>query len=356
MKRIFYGLCGEGLGHATRTMAVIDYMPDVEFHIFTYGAAETYFKRINYQHLYPIDGMMFSYKDDRVDSWGTLDSAYKFITGPMKKNVEFITEKAKEIKPDLFISDFEPSVPRAAKECGGKLISLDNQHRFAYVDMIHLPLWLRVYGWFCGFVAKLMVPNPDHRIISTFHWDKIRIRGHNVVLTNGLLRKEVAEMTVKRHDYILVYLRKSISTKVLEAIRNLDESFIVFGYVDPELKVDLERQGNFEFYLPSPVFVHYLASCKAVISTAGNQLMTEARYFGKPIIYIPEPGQHEQAINAAYAGSLDGIGLGDWCPADSISERYLKMGLTKCSLRYRRPFSVPNGVHKVTEVIRKYLE
>ena len=39
MKRIFWGVMGEGLGHVTRTLAVIEHLPDCEVHIFTSGKA-----------------------------------------------------------------------------------------------------------------------------------------------------------------------------------------------------------------------------------------------------------------------------------------------------------------------------
>jgi uncharacterized protein (TIGR00661 family) len=352
MKRIFYGLCGEGLGHASRALAVIDHLKECEVHIFTYGKAETYFRKINYPHLHSIDGLMFSYSNGKVDYLNTFKNALSFYMGSLSKNTKYIKQQFSELRPDLFISDFEPSVARAAKQCGRKLLSIDNQHRFAYVDMIELPWFLRLYGWGCGLAAKMMVPRPDHWIISTFHFDKIKVRGQKVTLTNGLLRKDVAEEQIQSYKYVLVYLRDSISDKVLNAIKDLDESFIVFGASDTPLKQELERKDNFDFYLPSPIFTHYLATCKAVISTAGNQLLTEARYYGKPVVFIPEPGQYEQSINAHYACKLN---LGHYLDPDLISETSMRMSLTATTLRLRLPYRVPNGVDKVVEVIRSYL-
>ena len=37
MKRIFWGVMGEGLGHVTRTLAVMEHLPECEVHIFTSG-------------------------------------------------------------------------------------------------------------------------------------------------------------------------------------------------------------------------------------------------------------------------------------------------------------------------------
>ena len=38
----------------------------------------------------------------------------------------------------------------------------------------------------------------------------------------------------------------------------------------------------------------------AVVSTAGNQLVGEALYLGKPVLVMPERVNFEQAINAHY--------------------------------------------------------
>jgi uncharacterized protein (TIGR00661 family) len=87
MKRIFYGLSGEGLGHASRTLSVIDQLPDCKVHVFTYGKAYEYFKNIGYPHRHKIEGMMFSYKLGglRVDYLNTLKNAWKYYRKDLKK-------------------------------------------------------------------------------------------------------------------------------------------------------------------------------------------------------------------------------------------------------------------------------
>jgi UDP:flavonoid glycosyltransferase YjiC (YdhE family) len=43
------------------------------------------------------------------------------------------------------------------------------------------------------------------------------------------------------------------------------------------------------------------------VASAGNQLLGEALYLGKPFLALPEVGQHEQAINVAW---LERLGAG----------------------------------------------
>ena len=43
-QKIFYGLAGEGLGHASRTLAMLDELNDFEVHLFTFGKAYDFLK------------------------------------------------------------------------------------------------------------------------------------------------------------------------------------------------------------------------------------------------------------------------------------------------------------------------
>lgn len=54
-------------------------------------------------------------------------------------------------------------------------------------------------------------------------------------------------------------------------------------------------------------FLEDLAACRAVLSTAGNQLMGEAIYLGKPVMVMPEHCV-EQRLNAA---AVERLGIGE---------------------------------------------
>jgi hypothetical protein len=56
-------------------------------------------------------------------------------------------------------------------------------------------------------------------------------------------------------------------------------------------------------------FLEDLATCEALVCTAGNQLVGEALYLGKPVLALPEPGNWEQRINAHF---LRQEGAGEW--------------------------------------------
>ena len=59
------------------------------------------------------------------------------------------------------------------------------------------------------------------------------------------------------------------------------------------------EQINFKFFPDRHQdFIKALASCRGIIAPAGHQLICEACYLKKPLLVIPEKGQHEQHLNA----------------------------------------------------------
>ena len=347
-QRLFYGVNGEGLGHISRALAVIEHLPSkCEVHVFTYGKAHEYMQRQNYPYLHKIEGMMFSFKRGKVDYWKTIKEAAWFMM--TNKNQGHILQKAEELNPTLLISDFEPSIPRAAHALRKPILSIDNQHRFAYNDLSDLPLHLRAYGWGCGLFAIWVVPRPNQAIVSTFHYDHIQPSCRKLILTNGLFRKSLEEAVPKKIDFVLVYSRESISKQLLEILKNTTNNrYKIYGLQ----RASSDAYANckqFEFCELGPRFLEDLANCRCLVGSAGNQLISEARFLGKPIMAVPEPRQYEQSINAFYVSKL-GLGLGIELHqlTPSIVEDFVK-GSDGTTAR------VPNGIHKVIEVIGKYL-
>ena len=101
-------------------------------------------------------------------------------------------------------------------------------------------------------------------------------------------------------------------------------------------------------------FVDDLASCHALVSTAGNQLVGEAAALGKPVLAIPEERNREQEINAHYVRRL---ALGDWTPAQRFDAALLGDFLERLHpLRSRRTRPEMDGTDEVLDEIEALLE
>lgn len=82
------------------------------------------------------------------------------------------------------------------------------------------------------------------------------------------------------------------------------------------------REGNLDFReIDERTFVEDLASCDAVVTTAGNQLVGEALYLEKPVLAMPESNNFEQFINAFFlerSGTGAGVELEKVGPLDVV--------------------------------------
>ncbi len=344
--RLFYGVNGEGLGHASRTLAVVDQLPDSEVHIFTYGAAYRFLQSIDYPHLHCIEGLTFSYRRQHVDYLRSLSRAGWFYLRGLRQNIQLIQRAADRLEPDLFVSDFEPSVARAARLCHSRLVSVDNQHRFVHCRLSELPRPLQVYATGAAYATRLMVPFPDHVVISSFHHDDDATQSRRITFTGGMLRRAVEETPVGNDGFLLAYVRPSVSDRVLEVLNGLDCDVRIYGAADTPLRRRLQEQRRLDFRPLSPTFVQDLARCNRLVATAGHQLICEARFFRKPILAVPEPGQFEQHINAWY---VQRNGLGVQCPASRLTSATVRDFLQR-----ERTTDTPaeNGVRQVVQVIR----
>jgi uncharacterized protein (TIGR00661 family) len=304
MTRVFWGVMGEGLGHVTRALAVIEHLPDCEVHIFSSGKALAYLERAGYPHLHRLEGLLFRYKDSRVAQFASLRGAIRFFLRSRAWNVRLILDAAERLQPDLWVTDFEPSVPVAAQRCSGLLLSVDNQHRFSHCSVKDLPFGLRCYAKFVGGYIRCALGQPRVAVVSTFCPEYLQPTADNVVVVDAVIRPEVESLTPRDDGFILAYARDSIRERLLACLEQLDRRCIVYGVPSAESRRNLDCRTL------SPEFVQDLARCSCVVSTAGHQLISEACYLGKPILAIPEPGQYEQYVNAFY---LDKVGTGVRC-------------------------------------------
>jgi uncharacterized protein (TIGR00661 family) len=127
-----------------------------------------------------------------------------------------------------------------------------------------------------------------------------------------MLRDRIATLDPTDNDFVLLYGRGALGRRMVAAARDVPARFVAYGS-DPAADVP----PNVEFRQASyDSFATDLAACRAVLCAGGQQLIGEARYFGKPLLVVPIPRQHEQEINARYA-ALDG--LGEYCPIEDLS-------------------------------------
>jgi uncharacterized protein (TIGR00661 family) len=213
----------------------------------------------------------------------------------LRSLVRRLEEDIENDAPELAIVDYEPSLPRAALRCGLPFISLDHQHFLVTYDLSSLPARLKRHAAFMGKVVRSYYSGQKETVVSSFYFPPLKSDARNTKQIGVILRPEIIRATPELRRHVVAYFRRSAPQGMLEALNACGCEVRVYGLgVFPP-------SGHLRFLAVHPErFVEDLATSRALITTAGNQLVGEALYLRKPILASPEKGNYEQSINGHF--------------------------------------------------------
>ncbi|MCK4798201.1 MAG: hypothetical protein KAT05_12530 [Spirochaetes bacterium] len=360
--RIAYSMCGEGHGHYGRNVEIIRLLskrlPNCEIDLYLYGDTWNIFSmdkeipknvKIN-----KIPGFRFMYeKTGAMDSMGStlanfdnigvflrtikLDFLHTVIF-PLRKLIAKIRNKPDEIANryymkyfkefDFAIADLEPLLPRVAVLRKRPFLTLDNQHVMLYGDFDTKVFTIkeRLEHLFVRNSLKILHPVSDLFVLSCFYKIPIKPKYANFVKEIGpLIRENLKRLRneIEYEDFILVYAHKILRDKLFPVLTRLGHhKYIVFTTDDSDHEDFTYKREWIEYHSIDPVkFIQFFVKCKAVISTAGNTLITEALFLKKPFFGISLEGNFEQRLNLYM---LEKSGFGDGCKISEFSEEHIR--------------------------------
>jgi len=315
MATIAYGVAGEGRGHAGRALSLIETLSrNHRVVVYTSGQARTLMEpvlRACGVELRRAPEVRFAYgRGQRVDYPRTL-----FQNLPLLRQLDPVSDAyARELArlgPDLVVTDFEPILPRAADRVGVPYVSVDHQHFLVTSDLRHLPLPLQLHAAFMGRFVHAFYDTQQETIVSSFFRTQPSGKIPHVTQVGVMLRDDVVHAVPEDRGHLVAYLRREASAEVLRPLLACRHPVVVYG-----LGARLPM-GNLRFREIDAVrFVEDLATATALVTTAGNQLVGEALYLGKPVLAMSEPGNMEQRIHAHL---LEEMGAGVGCGMESLS-------------------------------------
>ena len=297
-KIVFYCVCGEGMGHAIRTGVIVDRIKDkYDVYIFSSDRAYKYLKS-KFDNVYEIGGFNTVYINNKVNNLKTFSDALKRNPTNIKVGYENLYKKARQLHPDVIVTDFEIYATMVAKLIGIPLISLDNIHMITQTRIDypknHFAEMLKAKS-----VIKTYVIKPKVHILTSFFYPKIR-SGKHAVLYPPIIREDILKLEPKTGDHIIVYQTSKESVRLVSRLKALkNEKFIVYGFNKNEIDGNLTYKefNEDEFY-------DDLASSKAVICNGGFTFICEAIHLKKPIYSVPAIGNFEQTLNGFYVQKL----------------------------------------------------
>ena len=296
-KIVFYCVCGEGMGHAIRSGVIINRIKE-KYDVYIFSSDRAYHYLDNkFDNVFEIGGFNTVYINNKVNNKKTFYNALKRNPSNLKEGYDVLYKKARELSPNIIVTDFEIYASVLSKILNIPMISLDNIHMITQTKIDypahHQREMLKAKG-----VIKTYVIRPKIHILTSFFYPKVRPKKHAVIYP-PVLREEILKLEPKNKDYILVYQTSEESLSLIEELKKIDEKFIVYGY-NREYEDNNLTFKNFN----EDIYFKDLSEAKAVICNGGFTLISESVYLKKPIYSIPAEGNFEQTLNGFYVQKL----------------------------------------------------
>ena len=264
----------------------------------------------------------FHKKDGTLSNWRTF---WRNISGFLDLKlhghaVTMVCDVLEKFRPDVVVTDSEGYSHAAAKLMRIPRISFDRFGLLVYCrpEVRGLDrLALRGNAW----VYRRLFGEPDRVVITSFFPAPPRRPG--VVVVGPVIRDEVRRIEPTDGDHLLVYISRGqneYTPKFEQALLSYDGPVRIYGTPRRGLQENLQFKP-----IANLPFLEDLASCRAVISTTGNQLSGEVMYFGKPMLGMPIACL-EQRLNAY---QLEKNGTGMYVPAGKVDADVLRRFLSR---------------------------
>ncbi|MBU0935450.1 MAG: hypothetical protein KKI09_04320 [Spirochaetes bacterium] len=272
MKTIALAANGEGFGHASRMVSLVQSL-QYSYRLVLYAPASIQAfllekldgKTPETLQIRTIPSLQFAKVGEGIKYFRTLKRNLPILLS-LRSRLAILRNQLRSDSVDVLISDFEPFSTWAAKALNIPVLQINHPGVVLRSSSIQLDALL------AKLVAVLMMGAYTKRQLVSFYDGDV----------GPIIRPQLVAKPKSCDDFILVYVKKEYRKLVLDALDAIGNiSYRV--YPDSGSALDYESA---------------LVSCKAVISSAGHQTISECMFLGKPLFAIPQRGQFEQRLNA----------------------------------------------------------
>ena len=312
---VFYGICGEGLGHFSRSVFLISELlkNDYRVEIFTSRrVVELCRHKFAGCEVHAIPGMRLHYQNNSIHlPKTTWNNCQAIMQGPQA--LSLMLKRSRQCRVIAVISDYEPLVSITGAMMRLPVIAFDHQQIASecqldkgIANVFDIGLW--------RFSNATTYIRPRVRIITSFFHPPLRKKRaeRSRVLLPPVLRPEVLQQKTETGSHVLVYQTSRTMNNLKKILDLLPGEKRVYG-VNKELSGQEEKPFN------EQCFIKDLATCRFAVVNGGHTTLTEAIYLGKPVICFPVKGQAEQEVNGYYISKLQyGKSYGNLTPNEPL--------------------------------------
>ena len=300
MAKIIYGVAGEGFGHSSRSHLIAQHLIEQGHDIIfaASGKSLLYMRRYFGQRVKEVYGPSFVFKDGQLARMRTVKKNIKGFVSEHYKNSQLYRDQFKPFEPDLVISDFEPFSAWWAWWNKVPCISINNEHLLTLCKLEHIEKqWLPKLA--SDTVTRIFCIDPVKYLIMSFFEAPLKTK--RAVIVPPVVRQAVETLKPTQGEHILYYAGTYMT---MEKLLNIFKAFPHQKFIIYSFDNNFVQENCVFRKIATDGFLDDLASCRAVIATAGFSLLSECMYLRKNMLLLPQHGQYEQMLNAHYAQKL----------------------------------------------------
>lgn len=226
------------------------------------------------------------------------------------RSLRALHQSIQEIKPDLIISFYETygGLYNLVYRTGIPMVCIAHQYLLLHPKFI-FPENSRLNQFLINLNSRSTSWLAKKRLALSFR-EIPDCQELNIMVVPPLLRKEVLELNPSKGDFLLVYMtHHSLSKQIVNWHQEHPGVKLHCFWDNPEAPNELPVDDTLTFHrINSEKYLHMLASCRALVTTAGFESVCEAMYLSKPVMMVPVPNHFEQECNAL-DGVISGAGI-----------------------------------------------
>ena len=224
--RIWYSVCGEGMGHALRSKTIITELQKKHDILITAAARSYPYLKEHFENVHEILGNTYVFKDNKVLLPRSVLKFFWHLPRQIIHNIRVINPLLKSFKPDLIICDFESAAHYFAKVKKIPCISIDNIH--VLTDCKTIPK----IPWHFKTAARILHPKSNLRLIPAFA--DATPYDETTKLMSPIIRPEVQALQPEDHKHVLVYQTTATNTKMIKILKQHKRTFHIYGMLSSD--------------------------------------------------------------------------------------------------------------------------
>jgi uncharacterized protein (TIGR00661 family) len=311
MARIIYGVNGTGHGHSIRALTIARYFRRHEFLFITWGDGLPLLS----PH-YPViecpnpESLVHNH---RIDLVGTMKSGLWSLAHQISLKRR-VLEALERFQPDIAMNDYEFFLPRVCRQVGIPCLSMN--HQIVVTCCSHPVPWSQLASYFTtSCLIKFLHSQASEFLAISFYRPPLR-PGSRVKLLPPLLRESVLQHQPRTGEHIVAFQGYTTFKRFLPFLSAIPRTVKVYGFNSDH------TEGNLHFKKFSEQgLLEDLSSCAYVICGGGHTLISEALYYGKPVLSFPVKNNFEQFLNAFY---VEHLGYGCYSPSFKPHEQLIR--------------------------------